>query len=172
MRPSVRPLALAALLAPLGAGADMELTTPDGQRVLLKDDHTWEYVESESVPRERAAVLTVLHVSPRQSACAIGLRLTNNQPFAIKNLVPRFSAYTRDNVEYQTVSVAFDSIRPTRDQYRKLAFSGITCSDIAYVRVHGGERCVMGPLTKFLSTSEDCLGRVFVDPSELIDISK
>jgi hypothetical protein len=111
-------------------------------------------------------------VSPRPSACAIGLRLTNNQPFAIKTLVPQFSAYTRDNVLYQTVSVGFDSIKPTRDQYQKLSFAGLTCTEIAYVHVHGGDRCVMGPLTKYASSSDDCLRQVFVDESELIDIHK
>ncbi|MGD8309968.1 MAG: DUF3157 family protein [Chromatiales bacterium] len=172
MRRQLRLPVLIASLLPLGAGADMEVVTPEGQRVLLKNDHTWEYVQSETVPREQAAVLTVLHVSPRPSACAIGLRLTNNQPFAIKNLVPQFSAYTHDNVLYQTVSVGFNAIKPTRAQYQKLSFSGVTCSEIAYVHVHGGDRCVMGPMTKYASTSEDCLRQVFVDESDMIDIHK
>jgi hypothetical protein len=172
MQRRLRPLALFVLLAPLGVNADQQVTTPEGQRVLLKDDHTWEYVEMETVPRDQAAVLTVLHVSPRPSACAIGLRLTNNQPFAIKTLVPQFSAYTHDNVLYQTVSVGFGSIKPTEDQYQKLSFSGLTCSEIGYVLVHGGDRCVMGPLTKYLSRSEDCLRQVFVDESESVDIHK
>ncbi len=150
----------------------VEVVTPNGRHVLLKDDFTWEYLEVEQLPASESAVLEVVNIKDLGSTCDIGFRLTNNLPFMIKSLVPRFSAYTRDNVNFDTRSKSFNSIKPTGSQYQQVRFIGIACKDISHVKLHGADRCTMGPFTKFDSGEGECLKRVFVQESALIKVIK
>jgi hypothetical protein len=150
----------------------IEVVTPKGRHVLLKNDHTWEYLELKQPPAEKSAVLSVVNIKKLRNACVIGFRLTNNLPYLIKSLVPRFSAYTRDQVMFDTLSTSFDSIKPTGIQYKSISFIGITCPDILYIKVHGGDRCTMGPFTKFDSNEGECLKQVYVQESDLIKVVK
>jgi hypothetical protein len=150
----------------------VEVVTPNGRHVLLKDDFTWEYVEVEQLPATESAVLEVVNIKELRNTCDIGFRLTNNLPYMIKSLVPRFSAYTKDNVNFDTRSKSFNSIKPTRSQYQKVRFIGIACSDISHIKLHGADRCTMGPFTKFDSGEGECLKRVYVQESDLIKVIK
>ena len=150
----------------------VEVVTPNGRHILLKDDFTWEYIEVEQLPAEESAVLEVVNIKALRDTCDIGFRLTNNLPYTIKSLVPRFSAYTKDNVKFETRSKSFNSIKPTRNQYQKVRFIGIGCPDISYIKLHGADRCTMGPFTKFDSGEGECLKRVYVQESELIKVTK
>jgi hypothetical protein len=150
----------------------VEVVTPNGRHVLLKDDFTWEYLEVEQLPAEESAVLEVVNIKALRDTCDIGFRLTNNLPYMIKSLVPRFSAYTKDNVNFDTRSKSFNSIKPTRSQYQKVRFIGIACSDISHIKLHGADRCTMGPFTKFDSGEGECLKRVYVQESDLIKVIK
>jgi hypothetical protein len=150
----------------------IEVVTPEGRHVLLKNDHTWEYLEVEQPPAEKSAVLSVLNIKQLRNACDIGFQLTNNLPYMIKSLVPRFSAYTKDQIVFDTLSTSFDSIKPTGSQYKKILFIGISCPDILYIKVHGGDRCTMGPFTKFDSDEGQCLKQVYVQESDLIKVMK
>jgi hypothetical protein len=113
--------------------------TPDGRRVLLRDDHTWEVVEAEQGDAASSAVITVANVRGLRNACKVGLRLENKLGYNIKSLIPSFSAHTTEGVLYETVSKAFSSIKPTRDQYKQIQFIGITCEGIGHIRVHGAD---------------------------------
>ena len=150
----------------------VEVVTPNGRHVLLKDDHTWEYLEVEQLPAGESAVLEVVNIKELRDTCDIGFRLTNNLPYMIKSLVPRFSAYTKDNVKFDTRSKSFNSIKPTRNQYQKVRFIGIGCPDISHIKLHGADRCTMGPFTKFDSGEGECLKRVYVQESNLIKVIK
>ena len=150
----------------------IEVVTPRGRHVLLKNDHTWEYLEVEQPPAEKSAVLSVVNIKNLRNACGIGFRLTNNLPYLIKSLVPRFSAYTRDQIKFDTLSTSFDFIKPTGSQYKKITFIGISCPDILYIKVHGGDRCTMGPFTKFDSNEGECLEQVYLQESDLIKVIK
>ena len=150
----------------------IDVLTPDGRHVLLKNDHTWEYLEVEQPSAEKSAVLSVVNVRKLGNACIIGFRLTNNLPYLIKSLVPRFSAYTTDQVKFDTLSTSFDFIKPTGSQYKKITFIGINCPDILYIKVHGGDRCTMGPFTKFDSEEGECLKQVYLQESDLIKVVK
>ena len=150
----------------------IEVVTPKGRHVLLKNDHTWEYLEVEQPPAETSAVLSVVNIKKLRNACVIGFRLTNNLPYLIKSLVPRFSAYTRDQIKFDTLSTSFDFIKPTGSQYKKITFIGISCPDILYIKVHGGDRCTMGPFTKFDSEEGECLKQVYLQESDLIKVVK
>ena len=150
----------------------IEVVTPEGRHVLLKNDHTWEYLEVEQPPAEKSAVLSVVNIKKLRNACGIGFRLTNNLPYLIKSLVPRFSAYTRDQIVFDTLSTSFDFIKPTGSQYKKITFIGISCPDILYIKVHGGDRCTMGPFTKFESNEGECLKQVYLQESDLIKVVK
>jgi len=149
-----------------------EVVTPNGRHILLKDDFTWEYLEVEQLPVEESAVLEVVNIKALSNTCDVGFRLTNNLPYMIKSLVPRFSAYTRDNVKFDTRSKSFNSIKPTRNQYQKVRFIGIACADISHIKLHGADRCTMGPFTKFDSGEGECLKRVYVQESDLIKVIK
>ena len=150
----------------------VEVVTPNGRHILLKDDYTWEYLEVEQLPAGESAVLEVVNVKELRNTCDVGFRLTNNLPYMIKSLVPRFSAYTGDNVKFETRSKSFNSIKPTRDQYQKVRFIGISCPDISHIKLHGADRCTMGPFTKFDSGEGECLKRVYVQESNLIKVMK
>jgi hypothetical protein len=150
----------------------VEILSPDGRRVLLKKDHTWEYIEVDSLPPEQSAVLEVVNLMKLRNACDIGFRLTNNLPYEVKSLVPTFSAFTRDDILFEGRSKSFNSIKPTDSQYKKIRFIGITCPDIAYVVVSGGDRCTMGPFTKFDMAEGECLKRVYIQASNLIKVLK
>lgn len=146
--------------------------TPDGRRVLLRDDHTWEVIEAEQGDSSASAVISVANVSGLRNACKVGLRLQNNLGYNIKSLIPSFSVYNRDGVLFETVSKAFSSIKPTRNQYRQIQFIGITCENIGHVRVHGAGHCSMGELDKFNEAEGECLSHIHVQASDLIKFIK
>jgi len=146
--------------------------TPDGRRVLLRDDHTWEVIETEQGDAASSAVITVANVRGLRNACKVGLRLENKLGYNIKSLIPSFSAHTSKGVLYETVSKAFSSIKPTRDQYQQIQFIGITCEGIGHIRVHGADNCSMGRIDKFNEEDGECLSHIYVQPSELIKIIK
>ena len=150
----------------------VEVVTPDGRHVLLKDDQTWEYLEFEQLPAGESAVLSVVNLKELGNACDIGFRLTNNLPYMIRSLVPRFSAYTTDQLLFETRSKSFNSIKPTGSQYRKVRFIGITCADISHVKLHGADRCTMGPFTKYDPGEGECLKQMYVQESDLIKVIK
>ena len=150
----------------------VEVVTPNGKHVLLKDDFTWEYLEVEQLSAGESAVLEVVNVKELGNTCDIGFRLTNNLPYKIKSLVPRFSVYTGDQLMFETRSKSFNSIKPTGSQYQKVRFIGISCKDIAHIKLHGADRCTMGPFTKFDSGEGECLKRVYVQESDLIEVIK
>ena len=145
---------------------------PDGGRVLLRNDHTWEVIEVEQDDPTMSAVISVANISGLRNACKVGLRLENNLGYNIKSLIPSFSAYTTKGVLYETVSKSFSSIKPTKKQYRQIQFIGITCEDIGHVRIHGAEHCSMGQMDKFNEAEGECLSHIHVKASDLIKITK
>jgi hypothetical protein len=171
-------LALAALGAQ-AARADFELTAPDGRRVLLKDDGSWQYVDDkakanpEAPPKQEGeAVLSLSRKIDRGTVCSVVLTLQNDLPYEIVNIVPYLSAFRPNGVVFQTVSIAFQSIRPSGVQESSADFSGISCSAIGRIQVNGGDRCEMGDLNKFSDVKGQCLARVKVVPSELLRFDK
>jgi hypothetical protein len=145
---------------------------PDGGRVLLRDDHTWEVIEVEQDDPATSAVISVANISGLRNACKIGLRLENNLGYKIKSLIPSFSVYTTKGILYETVSKSFSSIKPTKKQYRQIQFIGITCEDIGHVRIHGAGHCSMGLMDKFNEEEGECLSHIYVQASDLIKITK
>jgi hypothetical protein len=178
MPKSIRALLATALLLPTLALADMEVTTPDGRRVLLKDDRTWTYIggdrssQAEPTATGSGAILTVVNAATRGRSCHVGLRLTNNLPYNISTLVLYVTAYTDSDVAYDAVPVAFQGIRTTLNQYQGIIIPSLTCENVNRLQVHGGDRCEMGPYTKFSSAKGECLQQVSVQPSSLIRIGK
>jgi len=145
---------------------------PDGGRVLLRNDHTWEIIEVEQDDPTMSALISVANISGLRNACKIGLRLENNLGYKIKSLIPSFSAYTTKGVLYETVSKSFSSIKPTKKQYRQIQFIGITCEEIGHVRIHGAEHCSMGQMDKFNEAEGECLSHIHVKASDLVKITK
>ena len=72
--------------------------TPDGRRVLLRDDHTWEVIEADQGDAANSAIITVANVRGLRNACKVGLRLENKLGYKIKSLIPSFSAHTTKGV--------------------------------------------------------------------------
>ena len=161
--------------------ADFELSGPDGRRILLKDNGTWQYVqpsEKERAPDKSKpdgeAILVLEHTADRGRNCQIAVRLENKLPYEIRSLVPYYSAYRANGVIYNTISGAqgFSSLRPGDKQNRVIEFEGILCNEITRVQVVGGARCQMGELDRFSATGEQCLARLRVVASDLMRFDK
>lgn len=166
-------ISLLTLLLGQPALAAVELITPDGKRVRLNDDQTWEYISSGKSKTQAEAVLRVSHVDEMEgNACRIGVILQNNLPYKIKDLAFHFTVYKSASLDYDSVTRSFFEIKPTDDQYRKVFFRGISCRDIHHILVEDPGRCSMGDLDKFSSYPGDCIEHVRVEPSRLISITK
>ena len=159
--------------------ADTELATPDGRRVLLKDDGTWRYVDAKdkAAPpakpkQEGEAVLVLQQKIERGAHCRVAVQIVNNLPYEIRNIIPYLSAYRASGAMHETVSIAFHSVRPGDSMTQAVDFSRITCTEIARVQVTGGDRCDMGELHRFSEANGQCLARVRVAPSELAKFDK
>lgn len=170
-------LASAAYVSP--ARADFEITGPDGRRILLKDDGTWSYVDSATTDSAKVKTVVVgeavLSLERRIEVgrnCRFALRLVNNFTHEIQSIVPSFSAFRTNGVLYETVSTGFFSIKPGNQQSKEAFFQGIACPEIARVQVTGGDRCEMGDLDRFSNAKGECLARVRVVASDLVQFDK
>jgi hypothetical protein len=185
-------LLLAVLTCPAALAADMELTTPDGRRVLLKADKTWQYVETAADTAakdgkdaaakddkaaaakkdEGEALLSLEGKIAGNRICRFQLKLVNNLPYEIRSLVPELSVYRANDVVYDSVFTGFSFLKPGDSQMREARFNGIACEDVARVRVGGGDRCEMGELDKFSAVKGKCLALVRVLPSAVVRFDK
>lgn len=161
--------------------ADFELTSPDGRRVLLKDNGTWQYLEGiekdqiDNKPNEAGeAVLLLERKVERGNGCRFVVKLVNDFPYEINSLVPYYAVYRASGVIYDTVSSpsSFTGLKPGDKQSREFEVRGITCADIVRVQVVGGDKCVMGDLDKFTDGKGKCLARVRVVGSDLVRFEK
>ena len=143
--------------------ADFELSGPDGRRILLKDNGTWQYVQPNDKERtpdkskpDGEAILVLERTAEGGRGCQIAVRLENKLPYEIRSLVPYYSVYRANGVIYNTVSGAqgFASVKPGDKQSRVIEFEGIPCNEIARVQVVGGARCQLGELDRFSATDE------------------
>lgn len=174
-------LSMAVLLLSQAAQAAVELVTPDGRRVLLHDDHTWEYLSAEQ-PQQPAetqqdqtprAVLQVSHVNELEGVgCRMGVVLQNDLPYKIKNLAIRFAVHKSESLPYDSVTRSFSEIKPTDNQYRRLLFRGIRCSEIHHIQIQDPGRCAMGDLDRFSAQPGDCIEHIRIEPTQLVNILK
>ena len=98
--------------------------------------------------------------------------MQNNLGYQIKSLVPTFSVYKTGGLRFESMSKGFSSIKPTRDLYREIQFHGIGCSEVDHILVHDADQCNMGQLDKYNNKDGECLSKIFVEPSDLINIRK
>ncbi len=177
-----RCLAVLSTLLALGllpaARADMELPTPDGRKVLLKDDGSWRYVDAKGASPDgkdtkfEQASLQLEGRTPFGPNCRVTLKMTNTLPYEIVQLVPYFSAYRANGVMHQSLGLGFQNLRPTDSKTRVVEFIGIACDDIARIQVVGGDRCEMGELSKFTPDKGVCLARIRVEPGNTLTFEK
>jgi hypothetical protein len=169
------------LLAGVGlshaANAAFELYAPDGRRILLRDNGTWEYVDTKtqgaaSKTDERALVVRLASRTDRGNNCRFGIQLTNELPYEIRSIVLYYSAYRANGVMYDSVSSESGPSKPGNAQVREIEFLGIRCQDIVRVEVGGGDHCEMGNLTRFSYERGECLARVRAVPSDLVRFDK
>lgn len=171
------------LLAALAAGpglaqaADMILTTPDGRSVVLKDNGTWAYQEGgeSEKPAEYTGPMADLRLerkTERGAHCRLTFSLVNNLPHVILHVIPNFAVYRTNGVLHESVSAAFQNVRPADRIERSVDFSRITCAEIARVQVMGGDRCEMGTLNKFSEPNGQCLARLRAVPSDILRFDK
>ena len=176
-----RVLLVAGLALSHTAQADFELTGPDGRRILLKDDGTWQHLEASGKARSDdksrtagEAVLTLERKMETGNGCRFVVQLVNNLPYEIRSLLPYYSVSRGNGVVYDTVSSnsGFTAVRPGDKQVRDFEFVGIACQEIARVQVVGGDRCVMGDLHKYTDEKGQCLARLRVVASDLVRFDK
>ena len=177
-------LVLAALLAgALSTGAamaqtgDLVLTAPDGRKVVLKDNGTWSYVEAPAndKPAEYKGPQADVRLErklERGLHCRLTFSLVNNLPYEITHVSPSFSVYRANGVLHESVSSAFQNVRPSDRIERSVDFSRITCAEISRVQLVGGDRCQMGELHKFLEPNGQCLARLRAVPSDVLRFDK
>ncbi len=156
----------------VGAQSGTQAFTSDGRRVLLKSDQTWEYVQVESDSPENSAVLSVTEVVEMDDACRFQIRLQNNLGYRISALVPRLAVRNKDGIVYDTKSLSFTAIKPTMAKYTYVQFTGIGCHEMSQVVVFDASRCKMGGIDPFNEEEGQCLSHIYVEPSDLINISK
>lgn len=157
---------------PKPSNPGIRAVTTDGKEVILKGDNTWEYATPVAGDPAHSAVLTVTHVREMDDACGLQFRLLNNFGSRISTLVPRLGVYNSEGVHYDTASLSFTNIKPTKTQYTKVQFNGIGCRDISTIRVLDAGHCKMGNIDMFNEEDGQCLSHVFVEPSDLISITK
>jgi len=181
-------LAMAAMgLALAGAArAAVEATTPDGRRVLLEDNGTWRYADTPAAAEPAAgdgaaaqpakppaqAELFLQARADEPAGCRFELGMVNTLGYEIRMLTPEFTVYRDTGVAYSARTVDFGPLRPGDRNLRRVLFGGIACGEIAALRVGGGDRCVMGELTKFSDVKGECLARIRLRPSELLTFEK
>lgn len=154
------------------AQSDIKAFTVDGRQVLLKSDQTWEFATLAQGDPSVSAVLTVTRIWDMEKACKLQFRLQNNLGYKISNLVPRMSVQNLEGVIYDSKSISFASIKPTNDKYTEVQFERIGCKDIAHLKVYDAARCNMGDIDQWNEEEGECLSHLYVEPSELINISK
>jgi hypothetical protein len=157
---------------------EVPVTLPDGRQTPLKDDYTDRYVDNSDQTdgavegNIEQATLSVVRKKERGNSCNFTLRLRNTTSYRIRNVVPQFSAIIKDNVVFATISLEFFEIRPTNEQERTIQFRGISCAEISGLKVHGANNCRMGSLNRFTATSLECLKRIRVIESTVVNIFK
>ena len=171
--------------------AAMELTAPDGRRVLLEDNGTWRYVDEAAAAKPEApatpAAQAELLLERREevpAGCRFEFGLINMLGYEIRMLVPEFTVYRRPDtkdagqtddgvgVAYASRTIDFGPLRPGDRNRRGVVFGGIRCAEIAALRVGGADRCVMGDLTKFSDVKGECLARLKLQPTTLMPFEK
>lgn len=170
---------LALLLAVASTGqvwahedAELRGITDDGRRVILKQDHTWDFITLVEGDPQDSAVLTVLEVTDLEGACRLKLHLKNNLPMKIVHLVPRMNIYNHEGVLFDSVSKSFAGLRPGKDKYTHVQFDGLGCTQIGLVKIVSAARCRMGDLDIWNAEEGKCLSRLHLMPTDLINISK
>jgi hypothetical protein len=174
-------LLVAGLMLPQTGRAAFEVTAPDGRRVMLYDNGTWRYMGAakkdaadDGNKESGEAVLSLEHRTDRGNGCRFSVRLVNDLPYEIHNLVPFYAAYRANGVVHDTVASlsAFTALKPGDKQDRHVDFTGITCRDIVRLQVVGGDHCEMGDLDKFSQRKGACLARVRVVASDIVRFDK
>ena len=156
-------------------GADFEVTAPEGDRILIKDDGTWIRLEKKASDTSKEGSKAVLRLESQTElgvGCRYLLRLQNDFSYEIRSIVPAFFAYRPTGAIYDTQSVNFNTLRPGDSQTRQIQFLGIACKDIARLQVGGGDRCELGELDRFSNEKGECLSRVRVVESDLVQFDK
>lgn len=146
--------------------------TPDGKRILLNGDQTWEYAQLATGEPDNSAVLEVTEVVEMDDACRLQVRMQNNLGYRISSLVPRLAVYNQDDILYTTRSLSFTALKPTKAKYTFVQFTGIGCRDISQVLVFDAGRCKMGEIDQFNEEPGQCLSRIYVQPSDLINFNR
>lgn len=161
-------------------GPDLEATTADGRRVLLKADGSWAFVPAAaasaaapaaSVPAVPAE-LELVGRNPIPGGCHVHLSLHNKLDYEIRTLVPDFRIVRKGGPTYVEQSLGFGRLLPGDRQQRTLRVSGLDCAAIEKIQVTGGDRCDMGELHRFSEGKGLCLARVRVMPSAVIGFEK
>ena len=151
---------------------DIKAVTKDGRQILLKGDHTWEFVQFQQGDPSTSAVLSVTKVWELQEACKLQFRLQNNLGYKIGAIVPRFTVQNPQGIVYVSPSISFNGILPTDDKYTEIQISGIGCHEISHMKLIDASRCRMGPIDMWNEKDGECLSHIYLEPSEEINISK
>lgn len=132
---------------------------------------TFERVDPVTNMGSRKAVLSLHTRRDFKDACTYGVTLTNNLPEMIGNISFRFAAHINGGVFYKHVTRNFFRLRPTDRQFREITFTGVSCSQIDYLKVTDPGRCAIGKsMTRFTTEPGDCIRKVSIAPTNFVRI--
>ena len=166
------------VLLPLSVHGEVPVTLPDDQQISLETDQPNRHVDNSDRTGSAVggnieqATLFVDRKMERGNSCNFTLRLRNTTSFRIRNVVPQFSAIIQNNVVFATISAEFFEIGPSSEQERTIRFRGISCGKILGLKVHGANNCRMGSLNRSTATSLECLRRIRISESTVVNVFK
>ncbi len=152
--------------------ADFKAVTTDGRQILLKSDHTWEFIQFQEGDPATSAVLTVTKVWDMQDACKLQFRLQNNLGYKIGAIVPRFSVQNKDGIVFVSPSISFNGILPTKNKYTEIQISGLGCHEISHMKLIDASRCRMGEIDIWNEKEGECLSHIYLESNPEFNISK
>lgn len=165
-------LIFVSIFATFAHAQDRRATTDDGTAVILHADGSWEAIPGSEDSHISDLILELEPSNSKTSYCRAGLRLHNNADYKVADIVFHISAYKAEGTLIETIVVGFNSIPPTRNQAKAIKFPFARCAEIAYLIVHGGDRCKMGELDMFSTAPGECLRRVQLSASSSIEMRK
>ena len=154
-------------------------STDSGQRIVLKGDSSWAYIDKKSSESQEEnkddktkVDLKVMGVWSAGTSCRVGLSLTNRKAKFIRNLGLEMTAYVENDLSFETLIIGFYGIKPTKYQYREATFNTL-CKNIRHILVHGSDHCSVGKdLVQFSTTPGECLEAINIEKSEFINLHK
>jgi hypothetical protein len=161
--------AFAAGFAP--AYAEMTATTAEGQKVLLKDDGTWQFIDDTASASDRHILMSVVKLKEMFGTCMISIEISNNVGSRVQTFSPRILAYDNDG-EFINDGILFvQNIENGGRQTPDMQIRGVECGVIKHLEIRkmAMDMCEIGG--KSIDGSE-CIELIQIESTSKIPFRK